>query len=405
MVMTSVAVRPSRPVPAAEPVAANRIVISIFDEVTAAEPVWRRLEAAAVTTPYQRYDWLGPWQRHVGARAGVRPFIVVGSDEGGAPVFLLPLGVTRRGPLTTARFLGGKHANFNLGLWRRDVAATMDADGIRSILDLLASRSRGVDLLALFNQPESWDGVANPLALLPRQPSPSQGYRGRLAPDFEPYLRTRTNSAARKKFRRKERDLAELGDIRFWRVSAAGDAHRVLDTFFEQKAARMRELGVKNVFSVPGARAFITEAATAGLDSGRPVVELYAFTVGDMTVATFAGTVAGGRFCGMFNSMSRGDLAQHSPGELLLVNLVRMCCERGLTTFDLGVGEAPYKRLFCDETEPLFDSFLPLTPLGRMAAATARSAYNIKGQIKRTPAVWNALQTLRRRFGGANAAE
>ncbi|HLN09076.1 MAG TPA: GNAT family N-acetyltransferase, partial [Xanthobacteraceae bacterium] len=98
--------------------------------------------------------------------------------------------------------------------------------------------------------------------------------------------------------------------------------------------------------------------------------------------------------------MIRNELAHESPGQLLLFNLVRMCCERGLTTFDLGVGEATFKQLFCDEPEPLFDSFLPLTPLGALAAAGCRLQFALKGRIKRSPQVWSTVQALRRRISG-----
>jgi CelD/BcsL family acetyltransferase involved in cellulose biosynthesis len=97
--------------------------------------------------------------------------------------------------------------------------------------------------------------------------------------------------------------------------------------------------------------------------------------------------------------MIRNELAHESPGQLLLFNLVRMCCERRLATFDLGVGEATFKQLFCDEPEPLFDSFLPLTPLGSLAASACRLQFAMKGRIKRSPALWGALQAVRRTFG------
>ena len=83
--------------------------------------------------------------------------------------------------------------------------------------------------------------------------------------------------------------------------------------------------------------------------------------------------------------MIRNELAQYSPGDLLLANLVKACCDRGLTTFDLGVGEAAYKGMFCNEPEPLFDSFLGLDPDRAPSAAAARVSYDVKRRIKRSP--------------------
>ena len=49
--------------------AADRQVarVEIFNTMAAAEPHWRALEHADIlATPYQRYDFLKLWQRHVG---------------------------------------------------------------------------------------------------------------------------------------------------------------------------------------------------------------------------------------------------------------------------------------------------------------------------------------------------
>ena len=106
------------------------------------------------------------------ARApGVTPFIVVGFDDAGEPLFLWPFGRTQNGLLKVVQFLGSKHANFNVGLWRRDsLAATARASSATSSI---VSRLEGieVDLVALLSQPLAWDGIANPFTLLAHQAS------------------------------------------------------------------------------------------------------------------------------------------------------------------------------------------------------------------------------------------
>jgi len=383
-----------------EPTGRGRIFrVDVLDDLAQAEPVWRSLEASgALATPYQRYDWILPWQRHVGAPSGVTPFLVVGSDADGTPLFLWPLGLTRIGPLKVGQFLGGKHTNFNLALWRRGFAATITLAEIEDVLEWIRASSR-IDLLALTNQPECWDGEFNPFAKLPRQSSPSFGYRGALTSDFDALMRLRLDRSARRKMRQKQTALASRGPVRAWRARTLDDARRVLDAFFTQKAERMNELGLSDMFAIPGTREFIAAAATEGLDQGSPAIELYALSVGDIIAATYSGIVAHGRFCGIFNSIIRNELARESPGQLLLLDLVRMCCERGLTQLDLGVGEAHFKNMFCSDAEPLFDSFLPLSPLGHVAAAAYRIHHHAKRRIKHSPAIWGAVTKLRRRYG------
>ena len=188
-----------------------------------------------MSTPYQHFAWVSCWFEHLGKAAGVTPHIVVGEDETGRALFLLPLGRERIGPLTVARFAGGKHSNSNLGLWRRDYASTVTRADLDHITDLIGRADPSVDLLVLLNQPMVWDGVANPLALLPRQDLPSSSHRGKLAPDFDALFQESMSSARRKKLRSKERALSKHGPIRYWRAETPGDLQRVLERFSRRK--------------------------------------------------------------------------------------------------------------------------------------------------------------------------
>jgi len=368
--------------------------LEIIDDMTAAEPHWRTLERAqTLATPYQGYDFLNLWQRHVGSACGMTPFIVVAFNAAGTPLYLWPFGLRAIGGLRVAEFLGGKHANFNMGLWRREVAAKIGVDDLRAALGRLAGRA---DIVKLTNQPLTWAGTTNPFALLPQQRSANLGFSGALVPDFEALLRAHTDAATRKKMRKKERTLASYGAVRFARASEAGDVRHVLDAFFKQKSARMRTLGIQDVFAEPGVRRFIEAAATEHGAGSAPPIELYALSVDDIIVATMGGIVGGGRFCAMFNSIAQGRFAIESPGEQLIVNLVRDCCERGLDTFDLGLGEARYKNLFCGDAEPLFDSYLPLSAGGRLLALAFAVAATIKRTIKQHAILWSMVCALRR---------
>jgi CelD/BcsL family acetyltransferase involved in cellulose biosynthesis len=393
--MNVVALRPfpadERPNPAAD---AQFTRVIIFPDLASAEPHWRTLEAASsLTTPYQRFDFMRLWQAHVGVAAGITPFIVVGFNAAGAPLFLWPFGCRRIAGQRVIEFLGGKHANFNMGLWRRDAAGRIGANDLRRVLADIAGHA---DMLALVNQPLTWTGATNPFALLPQQRAANFGFSGSLVPDFEALIRARTNASARKKMRKKERALAAMGEVRFERASSPADVRRMLDAFFKQKSARMRMLGLSDVFAEAGVRRFIEAAATDEPGDGAPVIELYALSVNDITVATMGGIVGDGRFCAMFNSILQGRYAVESPGEQLIVNLVRQCCERGLDTFDLGIGESRYKRLFCEDAEPLFDTYLPLTRAGHLLAAGFRTGAAVKRTLKQHPALWSLVRAARR---------
>lgn len=370
--------------------------IGIFTSLAAAEPFWRELERDGVLTPYQRYEWVAAWHSNAGTAAGVSPLIAVGFDAAGNPLFLLPLGKWRRGPFTVAGFLGGKHANFNFGPWRRD--ALLGPVGIAGALARLPALAPEVDLLQLTNQPESWEGLDNPLLALPHQRSPSGGYRLSLSGTRDEVLARTYSSGTRGRLRTKERKLQAIPGYRYQRASRRVEVERYLDAFFAQKAERLAAQGIDNVFAEPGVREFLHAACLSGLETGTPVIELHVLDSDAGMLALFGGACDGRRFSGMINSISGGEHSRHSPGLVLLSHLVANCVERGMAMFDLGVGEADYKAILCDEVEPLFDSFVPLSGRGHLLAAALTAKTIAKGTIKRSPLLWSAAQKIRKIF-------
>lgn len=368
--------------------------VEVVRDMAPARPHWLALEqAGCLMTPYQAFDFLDLWQRHIGAGEGVEPRIVVGFDDANAPLFVLPLGRRRMaGGLKAIEFLGGKHSNFNMGLWRADYLAAVTADDLRGVFAHLAGEA---DVVSLGNQPLMWAGRDNPLALLSHQPSPSFGFSGPLQADFEALFNERTSPVGRRKMRKKERTLAGFGEVTFARAASEAAIRRVAEDFFTQKSARMRAIGLPDVFAAQDVRDFISAGVLTPTAAGSSLIELYTLSVGDTIVATMGGVCADGRFSAMFSSIIHDRFKTESPGEQLLVRVVRDCCERGLHTFDLGVGEASYKSMFCNP-DPMFDSDWPLTAKGRAFALMHRGFAAAKRSVKQNPTLWNVIVVARR---------
>jgi CelD/BcsL family acetyltransferase involved in cellulose biosynthesis len=381
-----------RPLPAATaPVLAR---VSVFRSLAEAEPHWRALESsAALMSAYQRFDFMAAWQRHLGAAEGVTPAIVVGFDAANAPLVVLPFGTRRFGALKIVSFLGGKHVNFNLGLWRRDFVAGAGVEVLDRLIEAVDA-----DALMLRNQPHEWQGIRNPFSLWPHTKSPSLGHKGQLKRDFDALIGERLSSSTRRKIRKKAEKLSAAGGMTFERAESDADALRLLDVFFQQKIARMRQIGQTDVFGDSDVQKFLKAAIAR--HNGRPPIEIYSLSVGADVIATFAGVCDNERFSAMFNSIEPERFQTESPGEQSLFQLVKYCCERGLKTFDLGIGEARYKNLFCQDDEPVFDTLVALTPAGRLYVAAARVAHAAKRWIKSSPAVWRAFETTRRFSAG-----
>lgn len=388
-----------------EPSCAGSIArVEILDSLDVAEPVWRQLEQGnAVRTPYQTFDLLAAWQRNIGAAIGVMPFVVVGFDANDKAAFLWPLGHSRTGPVSVISFLGGKHANFNFGLWRRDIVTTVTAEDIRAILTKISATRFHADILSLLNQPYSWDGFANPFTLLPHQPSPSSGLRLTMSATGEEQTKRVLSPAMRSRLRTKERRLEKLPGYHYLRATTPSDVNRLLAEFFPLKAAHMKAQALPDIFCNPHTEAFLREACYLGLASGKPLVEIHAIECDGELLALLAAINDGNRSSGMFNTYTMSDNARQSPGLVLLVHIIADLADRGVKSFDLGVGEASYKTFFCNEQEPLFDNFVPLTPLGKLASVTARASGRVKRQIKQSHVLWSMVRVLRQASHHARA--
>jgi CelD/BcsL family acetyltransferase involved in cellulose biosynthesis len=382
------------------PAAARRVAelarVEVFEDMVAAEPFWRRLEDGhSLLTPYQRFDLLAAWQRHVGACSGVTPFIVTGFDHAGEPLFLWPFGRSPKGALGIVRFLGSKHANFNMGLWRRDMLAAITASDLHHIFNRIAGVGAGIDLVALFFQPLHWDGTVNPFSLLPHQASVDMSTQLNLR-GMQSGIGHVLSSSMRSRLRGKERKLQSLAGYRYLQATTAEDVNRLLDSFFALKSAHMAAQGLGNVFAEEGVAEFLREASHCKLANGRPLIEIHALEGGGEVLALFGTIVDDYRFSSMFNTYTLGDNARHSPGLILLTHMVNGAAARGVGSFDIGVGRASYKSFFCREPEPLFDTFLPLSSRGRLAALAFGTVFAGKRIIKQNPTLWSAVQTLRR---------
>src|ERR1700761_904258 len=145
--------------------------IDVFRDLGEVEPIWRALEDRPyLSTPYQRLDFLAAWQRNVGRLEGFVPLVVIARDANRQPLLLLPLALKQEHGIRTARFMGGKHATFNMALWNREFANVATTHDLEVLIAGIKSQS-GIDVLSLYQQPERWSDQPNPMAMLPRQAS------------------------------------------------------------------------------------------------------------------------------------------------------------------------------------------------------------------------------------------
>lgn len=369
--------------------------VEIIPDLASAEPAWRQLEAQGqLSTPYQRFDLLSHWYREVGARENAAALVVVARDGERRPLLLLPLVLEAWHGIRLACFMGGKHTTFNMALWDAEFARQATLADLSALLAPLRAQS-AADVLALTQQPRHWRDVLNPFALLPRQPSVNDCPVLAIAPGAAPT--DLLSNSFRRRLKGKERRLQASG-YRYHVASSDADIDRLLDWFFRVKPLRMAEQKLPDVFAEPGVEQFIRGACRAPLPGGGRAIDIHALECDEEVIAIFAGVADGARFSMMFNTYTLSERARYSPGLILMRSIIDRHTEQGYRALDLGIGSDDYKRMFCKDDEPIFDSFIPLTLRGRLAAPAMSGLNRAKRIVKHNQTLLNLAQKLRHTF-------
>jgi CelD/BcsL family acetyltransferase involved in cellulose biosynthesis len=373
------------------------IELSVHAHPGAIEPSWRELECHAVMSVYQRFDWLRPWWTHAARPAGIEPAVVLGTRRG-RPLFLLPLARRRTRIGTAVEWMGGSHVNVGVGLFDRELAGALDGTAARRLVGRVLDALAPLDYLCLRNQPEIWQGVANPLrAVASMDDQPVMAIA--LQPDFRSMLAGPHGARKRKKLRWQENSLSRVGGYRFVRAETADEALRLFSAFQSQKERQFAQSGIHNVFAEAGTAAFFRSLITEAASDGNGLIELFGLEIEGEIRATFATGSFRSRMHGYFSGINLDTYQRVSPGELLLYNVIRNACGRGLEILDLGVGEERYKAAWQPVCERQFVTLLPVTARGRLAAAAWSASHRMRLRVRRNDTAWAAVKKVRRVLG------
>ena len=379
---------------------AGVIRITIHDRFDTAAQVWRAMETSGATmTPYQRMDFLRAWHEPLGKSEGIELRIVEGRNESGQAMFIWPLGLCGGYGFRKLGWLGGKHANYGMGVYDRDGIGSVKPEDWRKLM-AEAVRLGGGDAAVLLNQPETFEGFANPLAALRSFGSASACHAIDLGHDYNALMERLRSRSSRKKIRRNIRRLEETaGPVELRHAVTHADIIEALAALRAHKQQLDDSRADRHIFSDSTVIGFLTQAAMPHDDGSPSALEIHTLHAGDRIVATFGCAVSDKRAAGTFISFDLDEFAQSAPGEILIAMLLEHFCARGIETFDLGVGDAEYKRRWCHDKEPLFDSVVAASLRGRLLTAPVASlSLRLKALVKRSPRLLGMIHSLRGRL-------
>jgi CelD/BcsL family acetyltransferase involved in cellulose biosynthesis len=387
--------------------AAPDISIRIHTSLAAVEDEWRRFEQVAVATPFQTYEWLAAWQRHVGTRNGVVPVIVVGRFATGEIAFILPLAVDGGSPLRRLSWLGQDLCDYNAPLLSSGFSQSVTRESFRALWRKLQAALQSDpatrhDWIEFEKMPETIGTEINPFIGLKFTPNANSAHVMRLGVDWDTFYRAKRSSATRRHDRAKHKRVAQFGDIRFITAADAAEARVTLETLMRQKSLAFSRKGIPDMFARPGYREFFLDFVSN--PAARHLVHVSRLEVGSTDAAASFGIVHGDCYYHILSSYCDGRIAHFGPGALHLRDLMAHAIKLRLNKFDFTIGDERYKNEWCDERLRLFDHSAAATWRGCPASILSAARRRIKRYIKQTPPVWRLALQLRATFGALFSA-
>jgi CelD/BcsL family acetyltransferase involved in cellulose biosynthesis len=385
------------------PAARSDIALSVHDDIAPLADEWRRFEAEADGTVFQTFAWHALWQKHVGARAGVVPAIVVGR-RGTRILFLMPLAIEPGRLVRRLVWHAHELCDYNGALLAPDFARGVSPERFVTLFAEITAILRRdprfrFDAIVLDKLPEAVGGQPNPFLALRTTLNPSGAYLTRLGGDWESFYLDKRSSATRRHDRTKRKRLGNLGEVRYVTPPDNAGIEATLAVLVEQKTKAFARMGVPNVFARPGCRDFFFEFATS--PASRELAHVSRLDVGATLAAANFGLMFRGRYYHILASYDDGEVSRFGPGIAHLHELMRHAIEHGCSEFDFTIGDERYKRDWADREVKLYDYRSAVTPIGFAAGLPSLIGVRVKRFIKQTPALWRAVSKARALVGSA----
>lgn len=334
------------------------------------------LRAAGVeATGFQTEQWLSALFSDVAPHAGAEPSLVVlRRRESGAVALAMPLVVRAIGALRYGEFADLGLTDYCAPLVGSEPPATREE--AVALIEALRSELRDVDIIRLEKMPAIIGGHANPL-LLPEGSHPSRfsGNRLTVATTVNDYIASR-GKKYRKEAERSRRRLEDMGTLTHSRATTVEEIDHAYQRLETWQQARHLRAGHDYRLSQPQVSKFYRGLLVA--NRNRDFANLFTIEVEGQLVAALLGITHGTTFTLLRIADAGEDWRHCSPGRMVVIEAMEYLVARGITTFDMGIGDYPFKRWIGCEPHPLYDRLIAITPRGHAHALFDRLKRRIR---------------------------
>lgn len=372
----------------------STVEISVTTDVEKAIAILDSIAPDANVAGHQHPNFLRAW-----LKAGhIAPVFITLQAPGHGPV-LLPL---ERSGNATAHYVGGKHANGNFPVGKPEDIAALGSAALDALENCRQLQEVGINAVALERQYAEWKGVSNPFVGRHSVQSPNVALSFCLADGFDAIVTRCGGAKRRKKFRSQMRKLETVAPINLVIPVDGDEAALVLETFFQFKAARFREVGIPNAFGDDATRAAFMDMFMQSANVDKKVHELHMLKVGDELAAIMGCTVNDGQLTVEFSTFNP-KFSHFGPGEQLFFLSIEDACKRGIEIFDFGVGDERFKRTWCDVETWHRDTFIAVSARGQLTRIAKQMRSTMVRSLKSNEQLWKTAKAARRKLSGHKA--
>ena len=309
-----------------------------IDDIPLTDESWDELVANAnIGGVFLQKFWIRTWWRYFGSSYEL--YFVVAEDSGRVVGFApLMIDETR-----TLRFIGDMNSDY-LGF----VVPPGQHELVDGFLAFLFDSRRDWDVAHLRNIPRESPNRREFMRKCQKQGLfPWNNYSV-----SAPYLQISQNREAISKlfskysFRRSEKQLAGIGEVRFEVFSSSEQAEPFWEIFANQHIERCNKAGRESPFSDPVYLPYLKALFRAGQVKDR--VHFSALFIKEHPVAFHFGFISQNRLLWYKPSFDAA-IPQGSPGVALIYRLVRHAEENGIAELDFTIGEESFKDRFCSQ--------------------------------------------------------
>ncbi|MBR9843228.1 MAG: GNAT family N-acetyltransferase [Rhodobacteraceae bacterium] len=167
----------------------------------------------------------------------------------------------------------------------------------------------------------------------------------------------------RSDLRRRKRKLEAQGALTF-RVAKGDEIAPLFETLTDWRIARFTAIGKNDPLRDPAQRHLYLSLA----QNHPETAQICGLFLNDHPIALQYGLLTPDRYCQILTAFEDGPHKVNAPARLLMIEAMRWCQDRGITTYDFTVGDEPYKDDFGTDALPVREALLPRTLPGHAYA-------------------------------------